>query len=134
MNDQVTCSCPKILLVDDVPTNLMVLENYLLSISNICCQKAMNGKEAIELIEQRWSLCCCWYYFMVLMDINMPLLDGIEATKRIRLLEKESSRKPSIIIACTANNITEREEQINYLKSGFNDISKLNRSQANFKR
>ncbi|MCB1178005.1 MAG: response regulator, partial [Leptospiraceae bacterium] len=64
--------------------------------------------EAVEENEKQ-------FYDFILMDINMPILNGIEATKQIRTLNKKS-----IIIALTADAVNNAEER--YLNLGFNDF------------
>lgn len=62
-------------------------------------------------------------YDLVLMDIQMPLMDGIEATEKIREFEKNSGLKRSRIIAITANSMKEDKERC--FESGMDDyISK----------
>jgi len=82
------------LVVDDVDINRYIasrlLENFAV---NVHC--AMNGQEAIEK-------CGSLHYDLVLMDIQMPLFDGIQATKIIREHEKEYDKIPVCIIALTA--------------------------------
>ncbi len=74
-----TCDCPKILLVDDNQMNLFVLGSYLKG-TGIKANIAYNGKEAIESIIQKTKSSCCKGYKVVYMDINMPVMDGVEAT------------------------------------------------------
>ena len=85
----------------------------------------MNGKEAIESVEERWNLSCCGFYHAIFMDISMPIMDGLEATKGIRSLEISFSKPHVPIIACTANSIDQEALIIEYLKAGFNEISHL---------
>jgi len=98
----------KILLVEDNTFNQKVaifnLQKY-----NHHVELAENGKIAIEKFEEN-------KYDLVLMDIQMPVMDGYEATKVIRSIEKERSKKEGIeihtpIIAMTANAMKEDEER-----------------------
>jgi CheY-like chemotaxis protein len=71
---------------------------------------AENGAEAVELIRRE-------PFDLVLMDVQMPVMDGVEATRRIRNLDAPVSKIP--IFALTANVMaTEREK---YLAAGMND-------------
>jgi len=83
----------KILLVDDQEVNLITtkskLEKILLYVS---CDIARSGKEAISMAKQN-------KYQLILMDVQMPEINGIEATKKIRLYDKEVP-----IIALTSLN------------------------------
>ena len=73
---------------------------------------AVNGKEAISLVEQ-------YAYDIILMDIQMPEMNGIEATHIIRKMsDKRKSKTP--IIALTAN--TSRAMQKKYLAEGMTDL------------
>lgn len=69
-----------------------------------------NGEDAVEAAT-------AIYYDLVLMDINMPGLDGVEATMKIRSLSGEAAKVP--IIAVTANAMTGDRER--YLESGMDD-------------
>jgi signal transduction histidine kinase/CheY-like chemotaxis protein len=86
----------RILLVEDNPVNLMVAQR-LLQVLGAECDTAGNGEVALEKIEANT-------YDLVLMDCQMPVLDGYSATRRWRELEqirKPEQRLP--IIAMTAN-------------------------------
>ena len=73
----INCNCVKILVVDDVPSNIFILTEMLKIIGHTSDQ-ASNGQEAIEKvkksIEQRAF--CCRSYKLILMDCNMPIMDG----------------------------------------------------------
>lgn len=84
----------KILLVEDLPVNRMVALNMLKTLQ--CrIEIAEHGKEAVEL-------CAQTRYDLVLMDIQMPVMDGIEAAKLIRQPNSKNAQTP--IIAVTAND------------------------------
>ncbi len=86
----------RILLVEDNPVNLMVAQR-LLQVIGFECDTAGNGQVALEKMETG-------RYNLVLMDCQMPVLDGYTATRRWRELEQE--RKPGQrlpIVAMTAN-------------------------------
>jgi len=89
-------SKPRILLVEDNPVNLMVAQR-LLQVLGAECDTAGNGQVALEKLDQA-------QYDLVLMDCQMPVLDGYSATRRWRELEqsrKATRRMP--IVAMTAN-------------------------------
>jgi CheY-like chemotaxis protein len=96
-----------ILLVDDSSDNQKLIK-LLLSTSMLDVDSADNGKSAVELALTS-------EYDLILMDIQMPVMDGIEATK---LLRATGYDKP--IIALTANAM--QEERNLYLKIGCNDF------------
>ena len=52
------------------------------------CDAAYNGEQALQKIEQRLNTCGCGYK-IIFMDISMPLMDGFEATKAIRDIERQ---------------------------------------------
>ena len=70
---------------------------------------ATNGQEAIAAVERR-------SYDLVLMDVLMPVLDGLEATRRIRARDKG---KQPVILAMTAN-VLETDQQV-CLQAGMDD-------------
>src|ERR1035437_7220512 len=71
----------KILMVDDRPENLFALE-VILSNENYLCVKASSGSEALKILnhEQRFAI--------ILMDVQMPMMDGFETAELIRETEK----------------------------------------------
>ena len=91
----------KFLLVDDIESNISILKSYCKR-QKIQYDIAHNGVEAIELFKQSKVKSSSYYYKMILMDINMPIMDGIEASKRIREIETDELSK-TIIIGVTAN-------------------------------
>jgi signal transduction histidine kinase len=96
----------KVLVVDDNRINLLVTKKTLES-HKIIVEVATNGQEGIDKIIQT-------DYDLVLMDVHMPIMDGIEATKKIRELQK-----PTIIIALTA--VTQDEQDDRFKSAQFDD-------------
>jgi signal transduction histidine kinase/CheY-like chemotaxis protein/ligand-binding sensor domain-containing protein len=100
-----------ILLADDNPVNQKLAERVLAKLG-YQSDKAVNGQEAFEVSCQK-------HYDMILMDVQMPIMDGLEATKLIRT---HKGAQP-IIIAMTANAMQGDREQC--LQAGMDDyISK----------
>jgi PAS domain S-box-containing protein len=92
----------RILVVDDKTENLQVVVN-LLKMVGFETMEAANGKEAIEKFE-------AWDPHLILMDMRMPVMDGYEATRRIKLTEKG---KLTPIVALTASSFeNERRKTI----------------------
>jgi len=93
----------RILLVEDNPVNQRVAQRLLQKLSAEVTV-ANNGEEALaRLAEARFDV--------VLMDCQMPVMDGFTATRRIRELEQRSASKRLPIIALTANVMTEDREK-----------------------
>lgn len=112
-NESFITSGSKILLAEDVEMNLLMMQALLSTLvpeSEVIV--AINGKQAVEMtIEHRPDL--------ILMDVQMPEMDGIEATRTIRSLENETIRDIPII-ALTAGVL--REEQEKCIHAGMNEI------------
>ena len=111
--ENVSNSPKSILIVDDNQINLMVAEKIINKfLPNVKTAKAMNGKEAVAIhAEQNFDL--------ILMDILMPEMDGIEATKQIRnTLPAPQNQVP--IVAMTAN--VNKEDADNSYHAGMNDF------------
>ena len=98
-----------VLLVDDNLVNQRVAKAFL-STFGLDVDVAENGMEALEAIARK-------EYRMVFMDCQMPVMDGYEATRRIRELETDSRRLP--IVALTANAMEGDREKC--IASGMDD-------------
>ena len=101
-----------ILLAEDNPVNQIVAKEMLGSLG-YSIDIAENGKEAVEMFANAAD-----GYDIVLMDVQMPVMDGIEATKGIRKLMAERQIN-STIVAVTANAI--RGDREKYLAAGMDD-------------
>jgi len=85
----------KILLAEDNPVNTRLAVGFL-QLRNWKVDCAVNGVEAVNLFKKN-------YYDLVLMDIQMPAMDGLEAVMKIREHEKTTANKPVPIIALSAH-------------------------------
>lgn len=90
-----------ILLAEDNELNMEIAE-FMLQNEGADVEKAWNGQEAVELFRNSEP----GEFDVILMDIMMPVMNGYEATKMIRSLEREDAKKVPII-AMTANAFTE---------------------------
>ncbi|KAL4765001.1 uncharacterized protein BDW70DRAFT_156164 [Aspergillus foveolatus] len=87
----------RVLLVEDNPVNMLLLQRIIERQVPINIHKAVNGKEAVDAVR---ALAEGYHY--IFMDISMPIMDGFEATKAIRAIETErNTSSPSRIIALT---------------------------------
>lgn len=103
----------RILLVEDNELNREIAVE-ILSTTGVTVDTAGNGLEAVEII----SKAPLDFYNLVLMDIQMPVMDGYEATQKIRLLPNlNMTRLP--IVAMTANAFSEDIE--NAVRAGMNN-------------
>ncbi len=101
-----------ILAVDDIKENLEVVRVYLKDYP-IRLETAGNGEEAlVVLAKSRFDL--------VLMDIRMPIMDGMTATAEIRAREKKGLLPRQIILAMTAHAFQEQKKKI--LEAGFDGV------------
>jgi CheY-like chemotaxis protein len=90
----------RVLCAEDNPTNQRVLALFL-EMAGLSCVMVENGVEAVAAWKREpWDI--------ILMDIQMPVLDGVSATRRIRALEVETGRARTPIVAITANIMAEQ--------------------------
>ena len=102
----------RVLVAEDVEVNADILQMILQS-RGIDSDVAENGKIAIDLFSSHQEN----YYSAILMDMRMPEMDGLEATKRIRAMERTDAKKIPII-ALTANAFDEDVQRS--LQAGLN--------------
>ena len=99
----------RILVVDDEP-DIRRICRILLETGGYTVLEAATGAEAVEQVRQHPEL------DLILMDIQMPIMDGYEATKAIRNLDNKNAQIP--IIALTANAFDEDRKKA--IKAGMN--------------
>ena len=102
----------RILVVDDIYLNFEVIRNYLKDLP-VTIKYAENGRRAHKaFVDDSCDI--------ILMDLRMPVMGGIEAVNHIRKLEEKLDIGPTPIIAMTAHAFVEQEET--YLESGFDEV------------
>jgi CheY-like chemotaxis protein len=101
--------CYRLLIVEDRPENRLLLR-MLLDPLGFELREAANGQEAVALFEQ-------WHPDLIWMDIRMPVMDGLEAVRRIRATQAGADTK---IIALTAHAL--EEERAPIMAAGCDDL------------
>ena len=101
-----------ILLAEDLPVNAEIMAT-ILSMREMKAERAENGRIAVEMFKAHEP----GYYSAILMDVRMPEMDGLEATRVIRSMDREDA-KSIPIIALTANAFDEDVQ--NSLQAGLN--------------
>lgn len=101
-----------LLVAEDNIVNQVLLRKYLIrwGVGNI--QFAVNGEKAIQMYEEA-------DFDILLLDLQMPVMDGFDVSRRIRKMEQEESSKRIPIIALTASSYSEVKEQIH--EAGMDD-------------
>ena len=99
VKDEVPIRSLRILLVDDNPDNRLLVNAYLKKLP-YQIEEAENGEEAVAMFQRS-------PYEIVLMDVQMPVMDGREATRRMRQWEQQNGKEAVPIIALTAHAIKE---------------------------
>ncbi|MGD9215772.1 MAG: response regulator [Desulfobacteraceae bacterium] len=100
---------PRVLVAEDTEANRTLLVEILKSVG-LDVQEAVNGKQAVEMFHK-------WRPHFIWMDVRMPVMDGLEATRRIKQTE---AGKSTPIAALTAHALEEEKEVI--LAAGCDDF------------
>ena len=103
----------RVLLAEDNELNREIAEEIIGS-TGVTMECVENGLQAVERFKEKGS----WYYDLIFMDVQMPVMNGYEATKTIRGIEREDAAQIPII-AMTANAFT--EDMIASKKAGMNE-------------
>jgi len=105
-------SAPKKVLIAEDSSVIQNLTKKILSIQNYQISSVKNGQQVLDALESE-------PFDIILMDINMPIMDGIECTEKIRSLEDpEKSKIPIIAITGNARNLSLEE----YREIGINEF------------
>ena len=103
-----------ILLAEDNELNAEILTE-ILRMQDFEVTHVKNGREAVDAFQKS----AVGGYDVILMDVQMPLMDGYEATRIIRRMKRADAGQV-MIFACTANAF--KEDQVRALESGMNDF------------
>jgi CheY-like chemotaxis protein len=107
----------RLLIAEDQPENRLLLHK-LLEPLGFEIREAANGEEAVALFEE-------WLPHLIFMDIRMPVMDGLEATRRIKATDAGAHTK---IVAVTAHALEEERRMIlaagcdDFIRKPYNDI------------
>lgn len=94
----------KILHVEDNPNNRQIFSLYLRNTPHLLVE-AHNGEEAVEAFRKH-------HFDLIFMDIEMPLMDGNQATRILRAMEEEKGLPPTPILAITAHVLPEARQSM----------------------
>jgi signal transduction histidine kinase/ActR/RegA family two-component response regulator len=86
--------CLRVLVVEDHPVNRMIIEAWLTSAGH-CAISAENGEAALALAEDQ-------PFDLILMDVNMPVMDGLTATRRLRDNVGLNQESPVVVLSASA--------------------------------
>jgi CheY-like chemotaxis protein/HPt (histidine-containing phosphotransfer) domain-containing protein len=102
----------RLLLVEDHPLNQEIMKDVLGALG-FATEIAENGQVALDMLAER-------QYSLVLMDCQMPVLDGYEATRELRRREHRSGGRRTPVIAVTAHALAGEREKV--LRAGMDDF------------
>lgn len=103
----------RILLAEDNELNREIAEEIIGS-TGVLIESVEDGQQAVEAFKSKEA----WYYDLIFMDVQMPVMNGYEATREIRKLDREDAARIPII-AMTANAFT--EDMVASRKAGMNE-------------
>ncbi len=102
---------PNRVLIAEDSSVIQNLVKKILEFQNFEITAVKNGEQVIQLLQKE-------DFDIILLDINMPVMDGMECVKAIRGLEDSKSKIPVVAITGNARNYTEEE----FKEVGFNDV------------
>ena len=116
------CYDLRVLVAEDSEVNLFVIRELLARVG-IEITVAMNGEEAVEAFKNN-------AFDLILMDIQMPVMDGLEATRQIRALQREAGLYPECAIVGLSAHAMQGDRE-RYLAEGMLDyLTKPIRTEA----
>ncbi len=102
---------PNRVLIAEDSSVIQNLVKKILEFQNFEITAVKNGEQVIQLLQKE-------DFDIILLDINMPIMDGMECVKAIRGLDASKSKIPVVAITGNARNYTEVE----FKEAGFNDV------------
>lgn len=104
-------STKRVLIAEDSSV-IQNLARKILEFQNYDITSVKNGEQVLQILEKE-------DFSIILLDINMPVMDGMECVRRVRALaDKEKAGIPVVAITGNAKNYTEEE----FKTAGFNDV------------
>lgn len=95
--DEINVIRPNILLVDDDPQIVYSL-SYIFRKKNFNCDKCFNGLDALNMVHSKISSNLDSFYKLIIMDLQMPIMNGMEALKEMNKLLIEHNLTTKIVI------------------------------------
>lgn len=102
---------PKSVLIAEDSSVIQNLAKKILEFQNFEITAVKNGEQVLQLLQKE-------DFAVILLDINMPVMDGMECVKAIRKMEGAKGDIPVVAITGNARNYTEEE----FKEAGFNDV------------
>jgi CheY-like chemotaxis protein len=109
----------RVLIVEDNKIKREVMQRYFNDLK-VNCYAVKTGKEAVDLAE---------YFDLIFMNIDLPGIDGKEATRRIRAIEREKRLNPAVIVATTSG-----DNDLECLAAGMNEVCRKPLYRPDFER
>ena len=96
--------------------NRYVLKEIIKSKFGLVADEAINGRDCLQLVKEKGLSECCSEYKIIFMDFEMPILNGIEASKKIKKYKLQGKvNKDLVLVAYTAYT----DEEANCKESGM---------------
>lgn len=93
--------CAEIMVVDDIDYNRFAVVS-IMETMNLNCIEAVNGQDCIDQVTSLQKKTCCKGIRLIIMDYDMPILNGLEAAKKLssRMTQGELKRIPIVALTC----------------------------------
>lgn len=104
----------RFLIADDFAEFLEVHKNLLMKSEALEVSTAVNGKELLDKFEKSEV----GYYNVIITDYHMPIMNGYEAAKKVRMLDREDSHKVTMILVSCSDEINKNS----YFSKDFDDV------------